>query len=330
MHVRLNTKTMTGMAMLSALSVVSLAIGIQFPFPFTPSFMLYDVADVFLFLATFMYGPLHGLTVTIIVSAIQAFLMGGSSWAGFIMHVLATGSFCVVSGYIYRWKHDIKGAIIALSCGCLTWMVVIIPANLLTHPLFNGTPLQAVVSMIPAILLFNVIKAVGNSLITLLIYKRMHSFFRYLGVSERIKSDTTNTTTYHTNGASETRRIGEELGKKLKVGDTVLLVGDLGAGKTVFTSGIAKGLGIDSDVLSPTFNILKEYDNGRFCHFDMYRIEDEEELKNLGFEEYFGRDRICVVEWNKIQPIYGTVYNVNIERLDDNMRKITIFKEVRK
>lgn len=329
MHARLNTKSLTGMAMLSALSVVSLAIGIQFPFPFTPSFMLYDVADVFLFLATFMYGPLQGLVCTVIVSGIQAFLMGGSSWAGFVMHVLATGSFCVVSGYIYRWKHDIKGAVTALICGCLTWMVVIIPANLLTHPLFNGTPVQAVVVLIPAILLFNVIKAVGNSLITLLVYKRMHSFFRYLGVSERTKNDKMSFL-YETNTAEQTREIGKTLGEKLKAGDTVLLVGDLGAGKTVFTSGIAKGLGIDQDVLSPTFNILKEYDGGRFCHFDMYRIEDEEELKNLGFEEYFGRDRICVVEWNKIQPIYGTVYSVNIERIDDNARKITVIKEVRK
>ena len=273
MRARLNTKTITGMAMLSALSVVSLAIGIQFPFPFTPSFMLYDVADVFLFLATFMYGPLHGLAVTVIVSAIQAFLMGGSSWAGFIMHVLATGSFCVVSGYVYRWKHDFKGAILALSCGCLTWMAVIIPANLLTHPLFNGTPVQAVVAMIPAILLFNVIKAVGNSLITLLVYKRIHSFFRYLGVSDKDEKRE-KTFIYETNSADDTRKIGEMLAKKLKPGDTVLLVGDLGAGKTVLSSGISKGLGIEQDVLSPTFNILKEYDGGRFCHFDMYRIED--------------------------------------------------------
>lgn len=325
-----NTKTLTGMAMLSALSIVSLAIGIQFPFPFTPSFMLYDVADVFIFLATFMYGPLQGLTVTVIVSGIQAFLMGGSSWAGFVMHVLATGSFCVVSGYIYRRKHDLKGAIIALISGCLTWMVVIIPANLLTHPLFNGTPVEAVIAMIPAILLFNVIKAVGNSVITLVIYKRMHKLFRFLGVSERTEKDKTKEKVFISDSADKTREIGIALAKKLKKGDTVLLTGDLGAGKTVFTSGIAKGLGIYEDVLSPTFNILKEYDGGRFCHFDMYRIEDEEELENLGFEEYFQGDRICVVEWNKINPIYGRVYSVNIERISDLERKITILKEVRK
>lgn len=329
MRTKVNTRMLTGMAMLSALSIVSLAIGIQFPFPFTPSFMLYDVADVFIFLATFMYGPFQGLTVTVIVSAIQAFLMGGSSWAGFVMHVLATGSFCIVSGFIYKKKHDFLGAVIALLAGCLTWMVVIIPTNLLTHPLFNGTPVDAVIAMIPAILLFNVIKSVGNSLITLLIYKRVHTFFRFLGVSdkERIKEKTLE---FVTHSADETGKIGENLAKKLKKGSTILLNGDLGAGKTVFTSGVAKGLGIAGDVLSPTFNILKEYDEGRFCHFDMYRIEDEEELKNLGFEEYFGKDRICVVEWNKIDPIYGVVYSVNIERINDTDRKITIKKEVRK
>lgn len=329
MNIKLNTKTLTGMAMLSALSVVSLAIGIQFPFPFTPSFMLYDVADVFIFLATFMYGPLQGLTVTAIVSAIQAFLMGGSNWAGFLMHIVATGSFCLVSGIIYRKKHDIVGAIIALSSGFLTWMVVIIPANLFVHPLFNGTPVGAVVEMIPAILLFNVIKAGGNSILTLLVYKRIHNFFRFLGVSEKvIKKPKVSMIT--TDSADKTKDVGYNLGKTLKLGDTVLLSGDLGAGKTVFTSGVAKALGIQEDILSPTFNILKEYDGGRFCHFDMYRIEDEEELKNLGFEEYFGSNRICVVEWNKVQPIYGTVYSVEIERISDGERKITVTKEVKK
>ena len=329
MRVKFNTRMLTGMAMLAALSIVSLAVGIQFPFPFTPSFMLYDVADVFIFLATFMYGPFQGLIVTVIVSAIQAFPMGGSSWAGFVMHVLATGSFCIVSGFIYRKKHDFLGAVIALLAGCVTWMVVIIPTNLLTHPLFNGTSVDVVIAMIPAILLFNVIKSVGNSIITLLIYKRVHTFFRFLGVSEK-ETQKSKISIFVSHSADETRKIGENLAKKLKKGTTILLNGDLGAGKTVFTSGVAKGLGITQDVLSPTFNILKEYDNGRFCHFDMYRIEDQEELQNLGFEEYFGKDRICVVEWNKIEPIYGTVYNVTIERISDEDRRITIKKEVKK
>ena len=329
MH-KINTRALTGMAMLSALSIVSLAVGIQFPFPFTPSYMLYDVADVFIFLATFMYGPFQGLTITVIVSAIQAFLMGGSSWAGFMMHLLATGSFCVVSGFIYKYKHNFKGAIISLLAGCLTWMLVIVPINLLAHPLFNGTPVEAVIALIPAILLFNVIKAVGNSVLTLLVYKRIHTLFRFLGVSEKESKDKSITYNIETKSPEDTRQAGERLAKKMKKGDIVLLSGDLGAGKTVFTSGIAKGLGINCDILSPTFNILKEYDEGRFCHFDMYRIEDEEELKNLGFEEYFSSKRICVVEWNKMPKLYGRIYSVNINKTSDDSRLITVSVEVRK
>ena len=128
----------------------------------------------------------------------------------------------------------------------------------------------------------------------------------------------------------QTQEIAVEYAKTLKRGDVIILNGDLGAGKTVFTSGIAKGLGIDCDILSPTFNILKEYDDGRFCHFDMYRIEDDEELKNLGFEEYFSSKRICVVEWNKMPKLYGRIYSVNIEKISDDSRLITVSVEVRK
>ncbi len=97
---------------------------------------------------------------------------------------------------------------------------------------------------------------------------------------------------------AETHRLGALLGELLVSGDVILLQGALGAGKTAFTQGIARGLGVTSTVNSPTFTILKEY-VGRLSlyHFDLYRIETPEEVSALGFEDYFGGDGVSVVEW---------------------------------
>lgn len=325
---KITTKTLTGMAMLCALSIVSLAIGIQFPFPFTPSYMLYDIADVFIFLGTFMYGPISGLIITGIVCLIQAFLMGGSGLTGFVMHLLATGTFTLVAGIIYKRRKNLKGAILSLVCGFLSWMIIIIPANMLAHPIFGGVSIDVVIGMIPAILLFNLVKAGANAILTFLLYKQVHKFFRFIGVAERKKREIIIETdgVYESKSPKETMEIAEEFAKTLSFGDTVLLNGDLGAGKTVFARGIARHFGVKEDVLSPTFNILKEYLDGKLCHFDMYRIEDEEELQNLGFEEYFSNDRLCIVEWNRMPAIYGTVYSVYIS-VEGKRRKIRITKE---
>ena len=97
----------------------------------------------------------------------------------------------------------------------------------------------------------------------------------------------------------ETRRFGLSLAEELAAGDVVALIGDLGTGKTALTRYIAEGLGIKARVNSPTFTIVKEYRQGRIplFHFDVYRISDPEELFNIGAEEYFYGDGVCVVEW---------------------------------
>ena len=96
--------------------------------------------------------------------------------------------------------------------------------------------------------------------------------------------------------------LGEMVGKNLRPGDILLLEGDLGAGKTTFAQGAAKGLGVDEFVNSPTFVIINEYFSGRLplYHMDLYRVEDESQLYDLGIEEYFFGNGVCLVEWPAI------------------------------
>jgi len=105
---------------------------------------------------------------------------------------------------------------------------------------------------------------------------------------------------------AQTHRLGARLGELLQGGELLLLDGDLGSGKTTLTQGIAQGLGIYGVVSSPTFTLLKEYE-GRIClyHFDLYRLDDPAEVLELGFEEYFSGNGVCVVEWaNKAEGIW--------------------------
>lgn len=105
-----------------------------------------------------------------------------------------------------------------------------------------------------------------------------------------------------TYSTDETYEIGKQLGQQSKAGDIYCLNGDLGVGKTVFTQGFACGIGISEPVNSPTFTIIQQYDSGRipFYHFDVYRIADIEEMEEIGYDEYFFGNGICLVEWSEL------------------------------
>lgn len=105
--------------------------------------------------------------------------------------------------------------------------------------------------------------------------------------------------TIDSNSALETLELGRKMGEQARPGSIYTLTGDLGTGKTVFTQGFAKGLGIGEPVNSPTFTVLQEYDSGRlpFYHFDVYRIADPEEMEEIGYEDYFYGEGVCLIEW---------------------------------
>ena len=138
-------------------------------------------------------------------------------------------------------------------------------------------------------------------------------------------------TIYETYSAKETAELGRRLGKEAKAGEVYTLIGDLGVGKTVFTKGIAEGLGITEPVNSPTFTIVQVYDTGRmpFYHFDVYRIGDIEEMDEIGYEDYFYGEGLTMIEWaNLIEEILpkkrkDIVIEKDLEKGFD-YRKITV------
>ena len=126
---------------------------------------------------------------------------------------------------------------------------------------------------------------------------------------------------FTTTSQPETVSLGRKIGTALQAGDVLVLTGDLGAGKTQLTKGIAAGLGIDADVTSPTFTIEMVYEGGRLplYHFDLYRLDDPDQLEDIGLYDVLGSDGVCVIEWgeqfaDEIGPERVDVY---VRRLDD-------------
>ena len=132
---------------------------------------------------------------------------------------------------------------------------------------------------------------------------------------------------YITNSPAQTEAVGAALAQILKPGTVIAYRGDLGAGKTAFTRGLARGLGVKESVTSPTYTIVNEYLGGKMplFHFDMYRLGSEDELFDIGWEDYLDRCGVCAVEWS--ENVWGAMEDaivVTITRLDEDTRKIEI------
>ena len=133
--------------------------------------------------------------------------------------------------------------------------------------------------------------------------------------------------TYETNSPEETERVGEALGRIVRPGTVIAYRGNLGAGKTAFTRGLARGLGYADMVTSPTYTIVNEYLGGRLplFHFDMYRLRSAEDLWDIGWEDYLDRGGVCCVEWSEnVAEALENPLTISIEKLGDTTRRITL------
>ena len=127
---------------------------------------------------------------------------------------------------------------------------------------------------------------------------------------------------YESFSENDTFEIAKNIAKELKEGSIVCLDGDLGVGKTIFAKGFAKGLGIEDDITSPTFTLVQSYESldNVLHHFDVYRISDESEMDEIGYEEYFFSDAICLIEWSSLIP----------DLIPENAIRISIEKDMKK
>lgn len=170
------TVKLAKMGMLVAISIVLVSF-LHFPiFPAVP-FLEYDPADIPIIIGTFAFGPGAGLLITIVTSVLQGTTVSAASGLyGIIMHILATGAFVLVAGFLYSKKKSKKGAIIALVAGVLTMTCVMFFANMIVTPAFMGMPLSVIMELMPFILAFNFIKAGINATVTFFLYKRISGF----------------------------------------------------------------------------------------------------------------------------------------------------------
>ncbi len=175
-NVRKNTVKLAKMGLLVAISLVLVYL-IHFPIFPAVSFLEYDPADISIIVGTFAFGPLAGLALTFVTAIIQGLTVSSASGVyGILMHIIATGTFVLVAGNVYRVRKTKKGAILALALGVVAWIIIMFFANLVITPLFMGVTRELVMSLMPFILAFNAIKAGINSAVTFLIYKRISGF----------------------------------------------------------------------------------------------------------------------------------------------------------
>ncbi len=172
---KIGTADIAKLAMMTAVSIVLLLI-IRIPFPPAP-FLVYDPADVPIYITAFAFGPAAGLIVTLIVCLIQAFMLGGDGLYGFLMHFVATGIVAVVIGLMYARCKTKKRAVISLAVAVVVAVVVMCVMNILVTPAYMGAPREAVIAMIPTVIIpFNLLKAGLNAVLTFILYKRVSGF----------------------------------------------------------------------------------------------------------------------------------------------------------
>ena len=182
----MDIKKITNIGVLVGLSLI-LMLTIRFPL-FLP-FLIYEPGDIPILIVAFLYGPLPALGATFILSVLMAALTGLGGPFGAFMHFLATGLLVGVAGYVYKKNHTRKGAVLGLAAGSIAMTAVMAVANILLNPIFYGIPYEQTISMLlPGIIPFNITKAVINSVLTVLVYKKIAEFLRRKGLLTSLDS----------------------------------------------------------------------------------------------------------------------------------------------
>ncbi len=311
----INAKWIAFVAVFSAMCAVLYLI--QIPLPIFPTFLKIHISDLPALIAGFSMGPFAGLIVTTAKFLLEFIDGTDTAGVGELANFLNGLAFVLPSALFYKKNKTLKNAIFALFLGavCSTAVACIINRLFLikayTYFYAKGN-FDAIVGMCKvlypninqdnfytyyifcACLPFNFLRVTIVGVITFLVYKPISKtlskiyFYNNSSQEEGLIS----------RSESQTLQIAREYAKTLKSGDIVLLKGDLGAGKTTFTKGIAQELGIEESITSPTYAYMNEYQD-KLYHFDCYRLSCGEDAEALGLTEYFYAGGICVIEWSE-------------------------------
>ena len=341
----------TKMAILTGLSFILYAYA-KFNLPFLfPSFLEIQISELPALLAGFAMGPVSGCLV-IVFKCLIKFAMSSTGFVGEATDILLGIAFVLPASLIYKFKKDIKHALLGLVVGMFALTGAAILVNrYISIPLYvqlffhgNWSILLGIVQetfksveltqdnfyfyyLLAGVLPFNIFRCIIVAGITFALYKRLSKILHWNGESWRKKEEPFVGGVYNVKSVEETYDLAEKLADTLKGGEIILLNGDLGAGKTTFTKGLALALGVTEEVTSPTFTIMNVYSSGRvkLNHLDMYRVESEDELYELGVSEAVGEsDAVTVIEWNKFESLDGRIISIDINSLGETEREFVI------
>ncbi len=346
-----SAKNITRMAVFTALSVI-LYLWVKFPLPIFPSWLDVQVSELPALLAGYMMGPWYG-AVVIVLKCVIKMPMTSTACVGELGDILIGISFVLPACYFYKHHRTLKGAIASLAIGVgvstgisiiVNWLVLIplyvemyfggnwdVIVGMLSE-LFPGVTRDTFYTyyLLCGVLPFNVFRGGICAVLTFLLYKHLERFFNYIFRKDR-HSRSCGVKKYIVNSPKAMISLGRKTAKDFTGGEVILLTGELGAGKTVFCKGVAKGLGIDASVVSPTFTIMNEYpgEKIKFCHFDAYRLSGSDEAIAAGIAEYIGaKDTVCAVEWwENIDEMFDGCRTVKVEiSRTENGREVVIWR----
>ncbi len=348
---------LTYMALFTALSYILYLPTFEFSLFGAVPFLKIDFSNVFVLISGLTMGPLSGIIVGVLKELLHALTFSQTVGVGELANILLMLPYVLIPSFAYKKHKGINAVIVMLSCGVIAQTIFSIPINyLLTFPfylnIYTGMSWSEGMAFYLDVwywaVLFNLIKTALLSVAVFLVYKPLSKLikatnkrFNAKKKGEKIQENVNNsniiaksdeslynsTMEYVTCTQEQTMNLGIKLASQLSGGEVVLLNGELGAGKTTFSKGIALGLGVCETITSPTFTLMNSYESGRLklYHFDMYRLPSGSDI-DYGFEEYYGlSDSVCLIEWSAAEEYYGAkVITVNIEYLSATERKITI------
>lgn len=348
-NARFTTAYIAKVAILTAISFILYAFA-KFPLPFMfPGFLEIQISELPALLAGFSMGPVSACIV-IVLKCLFKLAMSHTGNVGELTDILLGISFVLPASVIYQLHKDKKHALIGLAVGTAILTALSLVVNrFISIPFYAKLyGFDAVVGMVSSlyenvtvdnfytyylligVLPFNILRCIIVSGLTFVLYKRLSKILHWNG--SKMKKTTDIFSKHTVKNVEETYALAKRIADTLQGGEVILLNGDLGAGKTTFTKGLAKALGIEDEVTSPTFTILNVYEDGRLKlnHLDMYRVDSADELAELGIEDCFDDESVTVIEWNKFERFDGEVIEINITPTGENERVFDVTKRENK